>query len=345
MQPFHSIKVVLRTTRNELDIRRIQVQDVNYEELVEILQQMFQLETTEGLCIQYMDLEGDTCNITNKLELDEAFNAKFGEFLKLELSFRPQMLTGELNLAENTPHDGISICSDIAEIQVAIADSFDHISKTINRIIENLEKNAEKFKDVLPNPKVVLELLKPIVESFLNDPKAFVKKPFQSFLNDLDEWLAEIDLLMHQKPQQKEEITPESNDQPNTDSFNLFRDIYEKFMNETKKILSGLDQWIAEIDLLMHSNPQQKEEIIPESSNQPFADSFIRPFKELYENVISEVEIVTERQAEEPQLFEQQMQELKKMGFLNEDQNLAILIQTNGDLLRAVIGLLEPKKT
>jgi hypothetical protein len=352
----HSIKVTFRTPGNELDIRRIKVQNsVDYQELVEILQQMFQLESTKDLSIRYRDNEFDLCNITNDLELNESFLSKKGEILKLELtSGTPREFdlgnTGvEETLVVNKSSDLKSEpCHSSQEIRVAITDAFNRFVETI---AQNFEKNSEMIKGAVPNPKAILEQLKPIFESFLNNPSDSVKKPFRSLVNDLDVWLAEFDLWMHQKPSQEgTEPTTQSSDQPTAESIlRPFKEFFEKFMNETKSFLQNLDEWLAGIDLWMNQKSCQEEDADPEptheESEQPFTDSIIRPFKDLYEKVISEVENDPTTEVEEFQLFEQQKQELRKMGFLDDDQNMAILIQQKGDLLSTVIVLLDAEAT
>lgn len=52
---------------------------------MEILQEMFLLEG-EDLTIQYLDNESELCKITSDWELQESFNAKNGEILKLEVT-------------------------------------------------------------------------------------------------------------------------------------------------------------------------------------------------------------------------------------------------------------------
>jgi hypothetical protein len=349
--------VTFRTPGNELDIRRIKVQNsIDYQELVEILRQMFHLETTKDLSIRYRDNESDLCNITNDLELNESFISKRGEILKLELTAGTPKefdLENTETLVSHKSSDLTSeLCHSSQEIRVAITDAFNRFVEAINPIIQNFEKNTEKIKAAMPNPKAILEQLKPIFESFLNDPSDSVKKPFRSFVNDLDVWLAEVDLWMHQKSFQEEaEPTTQSSDQPNAESIiRPFKDFFEKVMNETNSFLQDLDEWLAEVDLWMNQKSSQEEEADPEptreGSEQPFTDSIIRPFKDLYEKVVSEAENDPTTDVEEEfQLFEQQMQELRKMGFLDDDQNLAILIQQKGDLLSTVIVLLDSETT
>jgi hypothetical protein len=358
----HSLKVTIRTPRNELDIRRIKVQNsIDYQELVEILQQMFQLDPSKDLLIQYEDndKEPDLCTITNDLELNEAFNAKKGEILKLILTAGtpresdPETTKESVNKSGNETSE--DFCNSSQEVRYFITDAFNRFVESMNPIIENFEKNAEMINASLPNPKAILEQLKPIFESFLNEPSASFKKPFRSFVNDLDRMLAEIDLWMHQKSFQEAEPEPstESSDQPSADSFlHPFKDFFEKVMNETKSFIQDLNEWLTtEFDLWTQQKSSQDEEEAdpeptPERSDQPFTDSIIRPFKDLFEKVISDVEIdSTKADVEEVQLFDQQMQELRKMGFLDDDQNLAILIQTKGDLLSAVIVLLDSEST
>jgi len=338
-----------------LDIRRFKVKNsITYQELIETLEQMFQLETTKDILIQYRDNESDLITITNDLELNESFLAKKDVILKLELiAGTPREVDVEnakSSLVGNKSGDEIAgyteFCNSSQDIRVAITDAFNRFVETVSPIIEKFEKNSEMMKAALPNPKAILEQLKPIFESFLNDPSAYVMNPFRSFVNNLDGMLAEIDLWMHQKSSQgaqTEKPTPESGDQSSAESFlRHFKDLYEKVMNEANSFLQGLDDWLAEIGKWMREETEPDPK--PEGSDQPFTYSIMRPFKDLYENVINEVENDTTK-AEEPQLFEPQMQELRKMGFLDDDQNLAILIQKKGDLLSAVIVLIDSEST
>jgi len=286
---------------------------------------------------------------------------KKGEILKLELTAgTPKAVSKEFDL-ENTEETlvnnksndmGAELCHSSQELSVAITEAYHRFVEAINPIIQNFENNTEMMKAAVPNPKAILEQLKPIFESFLNDPSDSVKKPFRSFVNNLDEWLAEIDLWMHQKSFQVEpEPATESSDRPNTESIlRPLKDLFEKVINETKSFLQDLDEWLAEVDLWALPKSSQEEETDPkpthEGSEQPFTESILRPFIDLYEKVVSEVENdPTKAEVEEEfQSFEQQMQELRKMGFLDDDQNLAILIQQKGDLLNSVIVLLDAER-
>jgi len=343
----HSVKAILRKSSNEEDIRRIKVQDsIRYQELVEKLQQMFQIAKTNHISITYRDSESDLCNITNDDTLKESFVAKKGEILRLELTILDSIGTKKVDQEESIQQtlvanelgektDPESFCNSSEAID-AITDAFNRFVEAIRPIIENFEKNAEKIKAVVPNPKALLEQLKPIFESFLNNPSASMKIPFQDFLKDLDCWLSEIDLWMHQKPSQETESEPSN--QPDAESFRRrFKEFCEKFMNEAKSLFQDFEDWFAE------KFPEEAElEQIPESNDQPFTESIVRPFKDLYEKVMSEIESEsTEAEGQEIQLFEQQMQELRKMGFLNDEENLLILTQTNGDVLSAVLVLLD----
>jgi hypothetical protein len=288
----HSIKVAFRTPEDELDIRRINVQkSITFQELDQLLHNMFQLETTTEISLQYRDNELDLINITSDLELMEAFFAKKGAILKLEL-------------AGGTPKPiEVKICESSQEI--GVFDDFNRFVATINAYFE---KNAEIISAALPNPKMILEQLKPIFESFLNDPSASAKKKFQSFVQDIDELLAEIDLWMHQKSSKDAEPKPSSerNEQFNAESIlRPFRELYEKILNDTQSFLQDLNDWLEGMDLW----------------------------------VGGETEPTPEVKVHNP--FDQQIQELRKMGFLNDDQNLAVLMQNKGDLLSAVLMLLD----
>lgn len=178
--------------------------------------------------------------------------------------------------------------------------------------------------------------MKSRIESFLNDPSIHFKEPFESFLNEIDKWLVSFDFFMS-KSQQEKEPTPEPGDQSLPDQFR------ETITNEAKKFLDCIDEWLACMNLMMNQNSQD-EESLSETSDHPFATSLIRPLKDLYEKVINKAENKS-TEVEEAQLFDHQMQELRNMGFRDDEQNLAILMQTKGDLLRAVIVLLDAEKT
>jgi hypothetical protein len=355
-QPSHHLKVYLHKPGNVSEIRRFEVPfSIDYEELVQTLQQRFMLETTEGLSIQYKDNESDLCTISSDLELNEAFVAKKdADVLRLELVTDHKENTSPFdpihNKSSNSSFD--EFWSDSEEIRDAITSAYQHFVEAISPLIVN----AEKIQASLPSPKAMLEILKPTFESFMNDPSASVKKPFQAFVNNLDAWLAEIDLWAHQKSQG---ATPERSDQPNAESFiDPYKVFYEKILNEAKSFFNDLEEWLTQFAQKSEPEEDTARESTPESSDQPFVDSFIRPFKDLYGKVTSEPVVesepvvvesepvvvesdTTKSEVEEPPLFEQQMGVLKRMGFLDDSQNLAILMQKNGDLSSAVLMLLD----
>jgi hypothetical protein len=328
----HTIKAVLPKPGNLLEIRRFKVPySIEYEELVEILQQTFQLEV--DISIQYRDNESDLCKITNDMELSEAFDAaEDADVLKLEL-----VTTGCHKANAATPLDSINIVSEEfwsdSEIRSAVTDVYQRFVEAIMPLVETFEKKAGNITSSLPNPKAMFE-------SFLNDPSAFAKKPFQAFVNNLDEWLAEIDLMMHQKSHNE---TTESNDQPHEPFIHPFKVFYEKFMNEARSFINDLENFLAQFNQKSEQEESAREST-PENSDQPFTDSFIRAYNDLFEYKATNEAVesnTTKSETEEPQLFEQQMQELRKMGFLDDDQNLAILMQKNGHILDSVLALLD----
>jgi tetratricopeptide (TPR) repeat protein len=70
------------------DVRRIKVsKQIAYPEVLVLLKTLFKLPESdwENLSLKYTDNEGDKCTVQGEQELREAFHAKVGDVLKLEL--------------------------------------------------------------------------------------------------------------------------------------------------------------------------------------------------------------------------------------------------------------------
>lgn len=304
---------------------------------------MFHLGTTEDLTIQYTDNESDLCNITSDLELQESFLAKKGEILKLEISLNkknPQKEPEHCNQRNGNTSENISgilswnwclyfHCFNSSEgfsSSKIDTDIFDKIFELVHPIIENLDIKKEAFKETFTR-------LKSKIEFFWKETNIqieSIKNPLEPFLHDIDEWLAQIDIFTSEKSRQDQE--------PNSEC-KVPDGVYEVITKKVQQFLDTLDQWIADININAMNQTTQSEESNLERSDHPFADSLFRHLNEFYDLVINEIQ----DQFNTVQ-FEQQMQELQKMGFNNDERNFNVLTQTNGDLSSAIALLVDSEK-